>query len=255
MNIYFHGTSKSNLSSILQGGLRVKYGRATFTTNPLYALSFSSAKTWGTTKKLDEGLIIKEGMILVVKDSENKIKVAKESFIIFNKKEKIISGWPNRFKTEQFGYFKRGNVLSKNVVGAYSYDKNFISLLNQIKDKITSGKIDEKYIKGSAMKLEKILKRLQITESKISTPEISNSMVYGMIRNQILREIRTCYLSIFALNGWKIANYGSHPVKLKNKNEIAQIFRNMGRIINKRFISKEIKKEYLRLKVINNSRL
>jgi hypothetical protein len=99
MKLYFHGTSKSNLNSILKKGFSIKHGRATFTTNPLYTASFSSTKTWGTTKKLDAQPVIKEGMLLAFKDPENKMKVAKESFIIFKKKDKIITGWPNRFKT------------------------------------------------------------------------------------------------------------------------------------------------------------
>jgi hypothetical protein len=132
-------------------------------------------------------------------------------------------------------------------VGAYSYNRNLIKILKQINDRIISGKIDESYIKMSIKKIEKTLKKLQIINSNVSLKTISNSMVHGMTRNQILREIRTCYLSNFALNDWKVINYGTHPVKLKNGKEIKKSIINIKKLMNKKFISKDIKKEYSKL--------
>lgn len=132
-------------------------------------------------------------------------------------------------------------------MGAYSYNRNLIKILKQINDRIISGKIDESYIKMSIKKIEKTLKKLQIINSNVSLKTISNSMVHGMTRNQILREIRTCYLSNFALNDWKVINYGTHPVKLKNGKEIKKSIINIKKLMNKKFISKDIKKEYSKL--------
>ena len=39
-NIYFHGTKKKYLNSILTKGFKTKYGRATFTQNLNYTLNY-----------------------------------------------------------------------------------------------------------------------------------------------------------------------------------------------------------------------
>ncbi len=78
-------------------------------------------------------------------------------------------------------------------------------------------------------------------------------MLYGMIRNLVLREIRQSELSLLVLSGWKIKNMGDHPVKLKNKKEVEDSIRNMKKIINKRFIPKDVRQEYYKLIKLSDS--
>ena len=94
--IYFHGTQKKRLKKLLSEGLKSRYGRATFTESLKYAAIYSGK---------DNKEIIKSGIFAVF---QNKcIKPALESDIILNKKEKIITGWPNRWRNKQYGYFPK----------------------------------------------------------------------------------------------------------------------------------------------------
>ncbi|MFH1607931.1 MAG: hypothetical protein ABIA78_02260 [archaeon] len=250
MKLYLHGTERKNLNNILKEGIATKYGKATLTDNPKYTISYSSKKTWGTTKKINDYLDnIKGGMIVVIK-SRN-IKVAEDSNLIYDNKNKIISGWPNRYKTEQFGFFPKKKtelvtIKPSSIVAIFGFNKLFIDFLNKLFQEIIGGKIDEKKIKKYVKMLLKILsnKKLQLIKPKISIEKIADSMVNGMIRNLILREIRQSYLSMMKLNDWKIINHGGHPVKLKNKKEIAETKKNLLKIIDEEFIEKDVKKEF-----------
>mgnify|MGYP001615169687 FL=1 len=163
-------------------------------------------------------------------------------------------GWPNRYKTEQYGYYpldktKKVCIDKKYIVAVFAYSLIFLKTLNSLAREISDGKIDEIKVKWYTRKLEKILsnKKIQLVKPVISLKAISSSMVYGMIRNLVLREIRQSYLSIMKLKGWSIINCGDHPVKLKNKKEIDCTVKNIGKIIKEKFVSKDIRKEYYKL--------
>ncbi len=254
MKIYFHGTEKKNLTNILNEGLKTKYGWATFTQNPVYTLSFSSSRTWGTKKKIEDySTIIRGGMMLVFKIPKSLMKVAVESDLVMKPKNKIITGWPNRFKTEQYGFFpsknKGGNrivVPSRYIVAAYSYNQNFIETMQNISRGIISGKMNKKLAKK---KLEKLFsdKSLFLLKPKISNSSIARLTLEGMVRNIVLREIRTLYLSKMNLAGWKIENYGNHPVKLRAEADIDKSIRNLIKIIRENPIAPDIKEEFKEL--------
>lgn len=254
-NFYFHGTRKAFLKTLLKEGLKTKYGRATLTLNPVYTSYYSSESTKGSVKKAGIKPIIKEGVLVAFKIPEKNIEVAKDSHITIRKREKIITGWPNRYKTEQHGYYtdkkKRYVCLDKKyIVAVFSYNKLFLKVLEKVRKTIIMGKANERFIKNSIEKLEKILsdKKIQHITPKTSLRDISHAAVYGTIRNIVLREIRQSELSLLVLNGWKIENMGDHPVKLKNKKEVEDSIRNIGKIINWKFIPKDARKEYFELR-------
>ena len=104
--IFFHGTRKDFIKEIFKKGLVTKYGRATLTTNPKYSISFSSASTRGAINKIEDyPATIRVGALMVFKIPQNQVRIAKNSNIILKKKDKIITGWPNRYKTQQYGYY------------------------------------------------------------------------------------------------------------------------------------------------------
>ena len=215
VNIFFHGSKKVILNEILNKGLKTRYGRATFTQNPKYALNYSGKNP------------IKDGVLLVFQNKY--IKRAKDSEIVLNKKEKVITGWPNRWRTEQFGYYtknKKEEVIldSKYLLGIFYYNAEFLSLLETISKGIIKGKINKKRIKEYEKKIKEILsnKDLQAMKPRISLEKLSKSMIYGMIRNLILREIRANHISFLVLNGWKIRNPSQLSCKkwLKKREQI-----------------------------------
>ncbi len=171
--IYFHGTRKAFLKSLLKEGLKTKYGRATLTLNPVYASSYSSESTKGhyfSAKKADKELklIIKGGVLIAFKIPEKNVKVAKDSHIIIRKRERIITGWPNRYKTEQHGYYpdkkKRYVFLDKKyIVAVFCYSNIFLKVLKNIKKAIIMGKINDRFVKYSIEKLEKIFSDKKIS--------------------------------------------------------------------------------------------
>ena len=250
MKLYLHGTEKKNINKILREGISTRYGRATLTENPKYTISFSSSKTWGTTKKIEDySYNMKDGMIVVIRNRN--IRVAKDSDLIYDKKKKIITGWPNRYKTEQFGFFPKKKTESvtikpASIVAILGFNKRFIDFLNKTSQEIKKDDIDEKKIKNYIRKLTDILsnKSLQLTKPKIDMKKISESMVKGMIRNLILREIRQSYLSMMKIKGWEIINNGDHPVKLKDEKELKATKKNLLKIITKKFISPDLRKEF-----------
>jgi hypothetical protein len=214
-------------------------------------------KIW--TKKADdyfkkEKFIIQDGIMLVFKDIENTIKVALESDIKVHPRKKVIDGQPNRFKTEQHGFFPKKKTKfvcmdKKYLVGIFAYNKIMLRTLDQIFYKIIEGKLKESNIQTYSRKLEKILnnKKIQISKPRISLKTLSEQMISGMIRNFVLREIRQTYLSIMKEQGWKIIPSGDHPVKVKDKEGIKKSFENMKKIIDKRFVPKDVKNEYYKL--------
>lgn len=252
MRLYFHGTEKKNLEKILKRGFKTESGRATFTMNPQYTFSFSTKKTWGTKKKIEDySSIIKEGMMLVFKVSNNHMKVAIDSNLVFLKDKRIITGWPNRFKTEQFGYFvekkdKKIIIPKKYLFGAYSYNKELIDEIKNISEDIILGRIN----KVNILKHKKILTRifsnklLWLISPKNNISDLVSEIIDGMIRNLVLREIRQTYLSKMNYTGWKIENYGDHPVKLKNEKQIKESMENMKKLIKQKFISKDLRIEF-----------
>ncbi len=95
-HVYFHGTRKKPIRSILKKGMHTRRGRATFTQNPKYASNCCGK----TTRE-----ITKNGMLIVV--TSRYIRPTKDSFLVLKKKNRIITGWPNRYRAEQFGYFSK----------------------------------------------------------------------------------------------------------------------------------------------------
>jgi hypothetical protein len=238
-NIFFHGTLKKNLDEILNKGLKTRYARATFTQSPKYALYFS-----GKDPK-------KEGLLLVFKNKN--IKKAKDSHLISKKKQKIITGWPNRWRTEQFGFYpkvyKKEPVLDKKyLLGIFAYNSQFLKALDSIFNNIVQAKLNKKIITGYMREIENVLsnKKIQIIKPKIYLKKLSDIAVYGMIRNAILREIRANYISSLVLNGWKIYNPGQEPCDrwLKERKDIVKQMKAISKIINEDFIPADVRKEF-----------
>jgi hypothetical protein len=254
LNIYFHGTRKEILDNLLKEGLRCEYGRATLSTSPKYALSYSSSSTWGTKKKIENySRVIKEGMLLVYNPPADQVRVAEESNLVFKKDSKIITGFPNRFKTEQFGYFPKDkskkNLDNKYLVAVFSYTQILIDCLLELQDKIIFGELDKDYIKLSIKKIEKILsdKKLHLIKPRISFKKVATATVSGIIRNIVLREIRQSYLSIMNERGWKIKNSGGHPVKLKSLENVKCSLKNIKKFVDKNLVQKDVRKEVNKL--------
>jgi len=239
-NIFFHGTKKILLDEILDKGLKTSHGRATFTQNPNYTLNYCGENP------------IKEGFLLVFRNKN--IKKAKDSELVLKKKQKIITGWPNRWRTEQFGYCpissKKEPILNKRyLLAIFSFNKEFLKTLDSIFKNIKEAKIDNKKIEIYSKKIEKILsnKKIQVIKPKISLEKLSKIMVLGMIRNIILREIRANYVSSLVLKGWKIYNPGQHPCNrwLKKRKEIVKQMKSISKIINEDSIPVDVKAEFL----------
>jgi len=96
--------------------------------------------------------------------------------------------------------------------------------------------------------LEKILREgnLWILKPRISESKIAKSIIEGMTRNLMLREIRQTYLSKRNLEGWKIENYGDHPVKLKDKKQVIKSISILSKLIKSNVIPKDIKNEFVK---------
>jgi hypothetical protein len=239
-NIFFHGTKKVLLDEILTKGLKTRHGRATFTQNPNYTLNYCGENP------------IKEGLLLVFRNKN--IKKAKDSELILKKKQKIITGWPNRWRTEQFGYYpissKKEPILNKRyLLAIFSFNVEFLRILDSIFKDIKEAKINSKKIKIYCKKIETVLsnKKIQVIKPKISLEKLSKIMMWGMIKNIIFREIRANYVSSLVLKGWKIYNPGQHPCNrwLKKRKDIVKQIKSISKIINEDFITEDVKAEFL----------
>lgn len=241
-NVFFHGALKENLNEILAKGLKTKYGRATFTQSPKYALNYAGKNP------------TKDGILLVFRNKG--IKKARDSHLALKKKQKVIAGWPNRWRTEQFGFYpkhyKKEPVLGKRcILGIFAYNKEFLRLIDSLFCSIINAKIDSKAIAKYTKGIEKVLskKDIQIIKPKIPIARLSKIMVHGMIQNLILREIRADYISTLVLNGWKIHNPGQEPCDrwLKQREDIAKQLKAISKVINKKFIPTDVRAEFLLL--------
>lgn len=198
----------------------------------------------------EEKFVVQDGVMLVFRNVNNIIGAALDGEIKIHPRKKVIDGQPNRFKTEQYGFFpkkKTGIVVvdKKYLVGVFAYSERMLKILDQISCKIIKGRLKQVDIQRYSEKLEKILgsKKIQIIEPKVSLPFLSEQMIYGMVRNLILREIRQTYLSIMRERGWRIVPSGDHPVKLKDREEIRASLEMLKKAIVQSFVSEDIKKE------------
>jgi len=241
--IYFHGSPKKNLKSILENGLQVEYGRATLTTNPLMCLNY------GEVRFSQDNL--ESAMLLVIDDKEAKVHLANNSDISIDAQEKTVKGWVNRYKNEQFGYFGDGSIAPESIVAVFSFSSQMLNILKGIKDAVKLGTVNQRIIESCINALSRQLSKteLQLVAPKIQISDISQSMILGLVRNIALLEIRQNKLSSLLLDGYEIDNLGDHEVALKHtKEEVNQSGENIQNFINSDFIDPDVCKEYYKEK-------
>jgi len=254
MPLYFHGTKRRLYTKIIKQGLVTRNGRATFTKNPAMAVNYLSTKLKNATKKMNNYLKIKEGMILVIQGNNQEIRVANESYLVHKKNEKLIEGWPNRFKTEQHGFFlkqktKKVIVPPRKIPAAFKVTNTLVSEWKKTIKLIESGNINNEKIKLQIERMTNLIadKKIWMHPPSIPVKLIAKEMVLGIVRNVVLKEIRQSYLSVMKQNGWKIENRGDHKVKLKTNAEVLASIQNIKKIIGEKFVPKIARTEYAEL--------
>lgn len=222
MKYFFHGTTKEVAREIRQRGMAIKKGRATFTQNPEMTLPYAG----------------EDGIILVFRDDGN-FKVAVDSDIQIDRQDKSITGWINRYKNEQFGYYANsGKVPSDLLVREIEVSPELFKLLKQIKQDIKIACID-------ALILEKYQTELSSLASINS--QVAEAAITGMLRNIALLLIRTLELSTYAQNGWRIVNKGDHEVKLFEVDEMPQVKSALSNLINQKLLDQDMIDEFIKI--------
>ena len=112
--------------------------------------------------------------------------------------------------------------------------------------------ISNKKTKNYIKKIKKILsnKEIQIISPKISLDKLAKIIVYGMIRNLILREIRATYISFLVLNGWGIHNPSQETCDrwLKKRKDIIQFTNSLSNLLDNIPMPPDVKEEFLQVK-------
>lgn len=153
--------------------------------------------------------ISESGVLLVYKIPEKYIKVAQESDVVFDQQNKKITGWPNRYKNEQFGYYPKKiteevTIDKQYLVAGFSFNKHLVDLIQKMKNELSVSELNKEFIDNYSNKLTDQLsnKKIQILTNRTTIKHIVESMIFGMIRNFTLLQIRTAELSRFIFQGW-----------------------------------------------------
>lgn len=240
MSLYFHGTTIDHLKEILDLGIKTRYGRATFTKNPVYTFAYSGQEN-----------ILEQGLLLTIQDKENKIRKSVDCEIVLDRDAKIISGWVNRFRTEQFGCFpekKEENVILPTdlIVAGHVYNKRLVELLRDIVLIIKSGEINKDIISLWQKELSALYdnEKLKVMNMLVTPEFMASETIQGMIISVSLREIREYYLGRLVLNGWTIKNNGDHPVNIKTSIiEIEKSEEGIRKLLRNDFIPNQVREE------------
>ncbi|MFA7244483.1 MAG: hypothetical protein WC080_04325 [Patescibacteria group bacterium] len=230
--LYFHGTKKAAIERIVNDGLSIIDGRATFSTNPEMTLPYSGIG----------------GGIFVYKD-DGCFRVAKDSDIKFDEQKREIVGWINRYKNEQHGYYpinSETEVPRELLVGAFTLTQGQHDLLKRIKFLLRDGKLKKSDIAGFVERYEKLLsvKTEQIIKPKIVLAELCEQAIQGLVRNLSLLQVRTLELSHYANSGWKIKNLGDHEVRLYDADVFDHYLHAVRDMINARLLTDDIAGEF-----------
>lgn len=208
--LYFHGTPKENVKSIIEKGLKLEYGRAVFSINPYDAIKYGPVRFEESVKNINKTAII------ICDDLDGLIKPALDSNISIDNKTKTITGWPNRYRSNAFGYFSKN--LIKDFIGILILDKKLTEVYKKLIDDIKSGSLTENKVTKAQRILESVLsdKNSWLLKTNISQTEITKAMTNGLIKQTIDSHLRKIELNSYKFRGWKIINKGDHPVQYYN---------------------------------------
>jgi len=240
-DIFLHGTTKDVLNKVKKDKLYTKAGRATFTQSLKYTTYYA-----GET----DTEILKNGVLLVFKSKY--LKIAKDSWIKVKNSSKTVIGWPNRWRTEQYGFFpksKNQHLGEEQLVASFYYTSEFLAFIDEMFDRIIAADISQTWIDAQIARLAKLLskKEIQAITPKISLKILAETMVRGTVRNLILREIRANYISCLVLNGYKIHNPGQHSCDRWLKKDVKKSIGSVAKLIDKKFIPSDVRAEFTRL--------
>jgi hypothetical protein len=253
LKVYFHGTFVSKLPRIKKNGFKAKYGRAVLTTNLLYSAYYSSPITRGKMNKPDFNAIIRDGIALVFIDKKGIVKIAKDTQAKFYFKEKVVKGWPNRWKTEQQGFFPKKKGASFKIpffkfAFSLHFNKEIISLLQKLTKLVNTGELTKKDVDKFVNAFNEQLSKKGVVDGVPSHIRVvAKSIVLGCIRNTIKRKIRESILGILVSDGWKINNKNRHKVKFLNREGSLYAVKALAKIMGASFIDKDIKAEFKRV--------
>lgn len=226
---YFHGTTKDKAQEVLKSGFSYQEGRATLTDNPQYAMHYGDFQ-----------------VLLIFDTARVLIKPAIDSDIQVDEQSQTITGWPNRYKREQYGIYDDGDSLEpEKIAGCIVLNDSLRKILDGFDDSIKSGAIDERGIESFKKEVTEVLDDSDWSKSlSAENAVLAESITDGMIRNVLLHEIRQNYFSRLILDGWKIVNNGDHEVKVKSADELAKSNKSISKIIDELFVPAEIKEEF-----------
>lgn len=135
------------------------------------------------------------------------------------------------------------------LLAIFYYNNNFLELLDNLFDDIVKARINKEKMSIYFEKVEKVLynKKIQVIKPRVDLKMLSKVVVYGMIRNLILREIRANYISSLVLKRWRIYNPGQHSCKrwLKRREEIIESMSAISKVINEEFIPSDVRAEFI----------